>query len=188
MNDIAMVLKALEFAAYRHRLQTRKGEGKTPYINHPIQVASLLANDAGEKDPVLISAAILHDVVEDTVDTKEEKQELIARIGEIFGGEALSLVMEVTDDKSLEKQERKRLQVLHAPSLSERAKKLKIADKIMNVTDVTSNPPVWWSLRRTREYLEWSEKVVAGMRGVSRKLEDIFDEKLREAKLKYYKR
>jgi guanosine-3',5'-bis(diphosphate) 3'-pyrophosphohydrolase len=142
MNDVGIILRALEFAAGRHRIQFRKGEDKSPYINHPIQVASLLANEGGEKDPILLIAAILHDVIEDTVDTPEEKQELIKQISEIFGEQVLALVLEVTDDKSLEKQERKRLQVEQAALKSVNAKKLKIADKIMNVQDVTANPPV----------------------------------------------
>ena len=121
-NDVGLILKAMEFAATRHRTQFRKGEDKSPYINHPIQVASLLANEGGEKDPLLLIAAILHDVVEDTVDTPEEKEELIKQIREIFGEQVILLVMEVTDDKSLEKQERKRLQIEHAPHKSVNAK------------------------------------------------------------------
>jgi guanosine-3',5'-bis(diphosphate) 3'-pyrophosphohydrolase len=66
MDDVGIILRALEFAAGRHRIQFRKGEDKTPYINHPIQVANLLANEGGENDPVLLIAAILHDVIEDT--------------------------------------------------------------------------------------------------------------------------
>ena len=77
MTDIALIMKSLEFAAGRHRKQFRKGEDKTPYINHPIGVASLLA-ETGETDAVLISAAILHDVIEDTVENEQEKVELIA--------------------------------------------------------------------------------------------------------------
>jgi guanosine-3',5'-bis(diphosphate) 3'-pyrophosphohydrolase len=187
MNDIAMVLKALEFAAHRHKSQTRKGEGKTPFINHPIQVASLLANEAEEHDQVLITAAIMHDVIEDTVETEREKQELKDEIGRIFGEEVLSLIMEVTDDRNLKKRERKRLQVEHSSSLSDRAKKLKLADKIMNVSDVTTNPPIWWTLKRIREYLAWSEKVVDGMRGVNPRLEEIFDQKVKAGKMKYYR-
>jgi guanosine-3',5'-bis(diphosphate) 3'-pyrophosphohydrolase len=185
MNDISLILRALEFAAGRHRKQFRKGEDKSPYINHPIQVASLLVNEADEKDPVLITAAILHDVVEDTVETKKEKNELIAKILEIFGEEVLSITLEVTDDKSLSKKERKRMQVVHAPALSERAKKLKLADKIMNVRDMTVNPPVTWPKSRIRKYLGWSEEVVNGLRGVNKKLEDIFDESLRAGRIKY---
>jgi (p)ppGpp synthase/HD superfamily hydrolase len=66
-------------------MQFRKGTDRTPYINHPIQVAELLVNYAGEKDPILLSAAILHDVIEDTVITQEEKQELINEMNKIFG-------------------------------------------------------------------------------------------------------
>ncbi|MGD0341556.1 MAG: HD domain-containing protein [Bacteroidales bacterium] len=185
MDDVALVLKALEFAAGRHRKQHRKGADKTPYINHPIQVANLLANEAGEKEPVLIAAAILHDVIEDTVDTPEGKQKLINQISKIFGKEVLALTLEVTDDKSLEKHERKDLQVFNAPSLSVRAKKLRIADKIMNLRDITDNPPEGWPLQRIIEYLKWSERVVTGVRGINSRLDSLFDKSLDAARLKY---
>ena len=178
-------MRALEFAAGRHRTQKRKGEDQSPYINHPIQVASLLANEGGERDPVLLTAAILHDVIEDTVDTQEEKEELIKQISELFGEQVLSLTLEVTDDKSLDKQERKRLQIENAPHKSDNAKKLKIADKIMNIQDITNNPPTWWSVQRIIEYFDWAEKVVAGLRGVNKRLEDMFDECLKNGRAKY---
>ena len=132
MDNIGLIIKATDFAALRHYKQFRKGEDKTPYINHPIQVANILTNEAGEKDPILLSAAILHDVVEDTVGSLEEKQELINQISEIFGDDILSLVLEVTDDKTLEKRKRKRLQIEKAGLLSNNAKKLKIADNAAN--------------------------------------------------------
>jgi guanosine-3',5'-bis(diphosphate) 3'-pyrophosphohydrolase len=185
MPDTPLILKALEFAAGRHRYQFRKGLDRAPYINHPIQVASLLANDAGETDTVLLSAAILHDVVEDTVDSVKEKEELIKIIFRMFGEEILALTMEVTDDKTLDKQERKRLQVENASHKSVNAKKLKIADKIMNLRDIAENPPADWSLQRISDYFDWAENVVAGLRGVNTKLEDLFDECLVKGRLKY---
>jgi len=148
-------------------------------------VASLLANEAEEKDPVLFAAAILHDVVEDTVETKEEKQKLIDQIKKIFGEQVLALVLEVTDDKSIEKMERKRLQVENASQLSERAKKLKIADKISNIQDITDNPPTWWSSQRVLDYFDWAERVVAGLKGVNKSLESIFDVSLMNGRVKY---
>jgi guanosine-3',5'-bis(diphosphate) 3'-pyrophosphohydrolase len=160
MDDIEIIFKSLEYAADRHRNQFRKGEEKTPYINHPIQVANLLVNEAGEKDAVLISAAILHDVVEDTVSSVEERDDLTNHISVIFGEKVLSLILEVTDDKTLEKKLRKQIQIEEAPYKSERAKKLKIADKIMNVRDIISNPPAGWPLERIVDYLNWSETVV----------------------------
>ena len=186
MDDIALILKALEFAAVRHRKQFRKGEDKSPYINHPIQVANLLVNEAGEKDLVLIAAAILHDVVEDTVDGKKEKRKLVELIRNEFGEDVLSVTLEVTDDKSLSKKERKRLQVEHAPHLSVKARKLKIADKIMNVRDITINPPEKWPQQRILKYLDWSEKVVGGLRGSNPGLDAIFSETLKKGREKYF--
>lgn len=185
MNDISLIFKALEFAALRHRGQLRKGEDRTPYINHPIQVAGLLANYAGETDPVLLSAAILHDVVEDTVNSVEERDNLIRQISQEFGEEVLSITLEVTDDKTLKKQDRKRLQIENASHKSDKAKKLKIADKIMNLRDLTNNPPSDWSSERIIEYFDWAEKVVAGLRGVNNKLDELFDETLAKGRAKY---
>lgn len=185
MDDVGLILKALEFAAVRHKHQFRKGEDKPPYINHPIQVANLLANEAGERDPVLLAAAILHDVIEDTVDNNEEKNMLIGEIRNLFGDEVLNVTMEVTDDKNLRKPERKRLQVEEASHKSDRAKKLKLADKILNVRDMTHNPPVGWPLERILEYFNWSEEVVAGLTGVNSKLESMFYDVLAAARSKY---
>lgn len=185
MDGVGLILKALDFAAHRHKNQFRKGGDKPPYINHPIQVASLLANEAGEDDPVLLSAAIMHDVIEDTADTSDEKDELIEEIRNLFGEEVLSLTLEVTDDTNLRKPERKRLQIEHAFTISASAKKLKLADKILNIKDITYNPPVGWHLDRIIEYLEWAEKVAAGLRGVNQKLEGMFDEVLRNARMRY---
>lgn len=182
-----MILKALEFAAERHKSQFRKGADRAPFINHPIQVADLLANRAGENDPVLISAAILHDVIEDTANSVEERETLISHISELFGEEILSVTLEVTDDKTLEKKDRKRLQIENAASLSDNAKKLRIADKIMNLHDISTYPPEDWSLQRIMEYHDWAEQVIAGVRGVNTRLDNIFDETLKAVRLKYSK-
>jgi GTP diphosphokinase / guanosine-3',5'-bis(diphosphate) 3'-diphosphatase len=185
MSDTSLILKALEFAATRHRSQFRKGLERNPYINHPIQVASLLANYAGESDTVLLAAAILHDVVEDTVNSVEERDKLISIISEMFGQEILSLTLEVTDDKTLGKKERKRLQVENATYKSTNARKLKIADKIMNIRDIADDPPADWLLQRIADYFDWAENVVSGLRGVNKKLEDLFDESLIRGRTKY---
>ena len=139
------LLKAIAFAADKHRDQRRKDEGASPYINHPIAVATVLATEGDISDEETLVAAALHDTVEDT-------QTTFAEIDEHFGAEVAGLVRELTDDKSLEKAERKRLQIEHARNLSIRAKQLKIADKICNVRDVTDNPPADWSLQRRRDY------------------------------------
>lgn len=176
MNTTARLLKALELSSYRHRKQIRKGSENNPYIMHPIQVASLLANTGNEHDEVLLIGAVLHDTIEDTVANEAEKNELMQQIESEFGTEVLDLVLEVTDDKSLEKQERKRLQIEHAPHKSVRAKKLKIADKISNIQDIILAPQLDWSIERRIEYLHWANNVVAGLRGVNPVLEKMFDD------------
>lgn len=173
--NVASLLAAVRFSAEKHRDQRRKGVNASPYVNHPIEVASMLANVAGVRDDATLIAAILHDTIEDTRTTPEE-------IEENFGAKIRSIVLEVTDDKRLPKAERKRLQIEHAPHMSSAAKLIKIADKVSNVSELIVSPPTDWSLERRREYLDWAEQVVAGCRGVSDALDAKFDETLQAAR------
>ena len=172
--NAAHLLKAIAFAADRHRGQRRKDAEASPYINHPIAVATVLAVEGEVSDEVTLLAAALHDTVEDTQTTFEELEEH-------FGPEVAGLVRELTDDKSVSKKERKRLQIEHAPQASSRAKMLKIADKICNIRDITVSPPADWSLERRSEYLTWSEQVVAGCRHANAKLDQAFDKAITQA-------
>lgn len=171
--DQARLLRALHFAADRHRDQRRKGENASPYINHPIAVAEILAR-FGVTDVVVLQAAVLHDTLEDTETTPDELERE-------FGRAVRDVVVEVTDDATLPKHERKRLQVDVAPRLSERAKLVRIADKLANVRDVTHSPPAWPRDRRV-DYLAWTERVVEGCRGVNASLEQCYDAALAEGR------
>lgn len=164
-----LIIKAAAFAADRHRDQKRKDAESSPYINHPIAVANVLANEGGVTDPLILCAALLHDTVEDTETTAEELKEK-------FGRKIAAIVAEVTDDKSLEKQVRKELQVEHAPHISDEAKLVKLADKICNLRDILASPPADWSADRKREYFDWAARVVEGLRGIHPELEAVFDE------------
>ena len=175
MNNLNNLLHAASFAARCHTGQKRKGERGEPYINHPIEVANLIANIGGVDDIPILMAAILHDTVEDCGVSGEE-------ISLLFGETVAGYVLEVTDDKSLPKMERKRLQVEHAPHLSLGAKTVKLADKISNITDITNSPPADWSLERRREYIEWGVSVVAGLRGANERLEAHFDSLVQRAR------
>jgi guanosine-3',5'-bis(diphosphate) 3'-pyrophosphohydrolase len=155
--DVDFLLTALQFSAENHRDQRRKGAEASPYVNHPIEVSAILANIGEVRDVRLLAAAALHDTLEDTLTTPDELERH-------FGRTVRLLVQEVTDDKSLPKDQRKRLQIEHAPHLSRGAKLIKLADKVCNVKDVTENPPASWSLERRRAYLDWAENVVAGLR------------------------
>ena len=164
----AQLLDALAFAAHKHRDQRRRDAHASPYINHPIELARVLSVEGGVTDVLTLVAALLHDTIEDTQTTYDE---LLAR----FGQEVADVVAEVTDDKALPKAERKRLQVVHAPQLSERAALVKLADKTCNLRDVADNPPVGWSLERRREYFDWALQVVDGLPPANERMRAIFD-------------
>jgi (p)ppGpp synthase/HD superfamily hydrolase len=154
MNDIATIMKAAEFAAVKHAHQRRKGESAEPYINHLIEVASLVA-EATDGNPEIVIAALLHDCVEDQGVTNAE---IAAR----FGATVASIVAEVTDDESLPKEERKRRQITGASHKSEAASILKLADKTSNLRAIANSPPPW-PAERKRQYVMWARSVVAGL-------------------------
>ena len=169
MKEWITVLKAAEAAARWHVHQKRKGAAQEPYINHLLEVATLVADATDGKDPNLVIAALLHDAIED----QEVPREMIA---EVFGQEVADLVCEVTDDKSLPDAERKRKQVEHASKLSAGAKIIKLADKTSNLRAVGAGPSPDWSVKRKLEYVRWAREVVAGLRGVNAQLEEQFDQ------------
>lgn len=168
-SDIQMLIKALAFASYKHKDQRRKDQSASPYINHPIALANLLVNEGGITDAEILCAALLHDILEDTETTPEE-------LIEAFGASIGSIVMEVTDDKSLSKAERKQAQIAHAPHLSTKARAVKLADKTCNLRDVIESPPRRWRLERRQQYFEWGKTVIDGLRGEWSKLEVLFDQ------------
>ena len=167
-SSLPLFIDAVAFAASKHRRQKRKDAEASPYINHPIALAQVLAREAKVGDEQVLIAAILHDTIEDTKTTFEE-------LRDGFGLPIATIVAEVSDDKSLPPQRRKELQVEHAPHLSERAKLIKLADKICNLRDVANTPPVDWDLQKRREYFDWAKQVIDGLRGVHPQLEALFD-------------
>jgi guanosine-3',5'-bis(diphosphate) 3'-pyrophosphohydrolase len=167
-KSISLLFKALAFSAEKHTKQRRKDIDKTPYINHPISLANILAQ-RWVIDENVLCAAILHDTIEDTETTVGELQEH-------FGEKIASIVLEVTDDKSLEKSVRKQKQVEHAASISHEAKLVKLADKIANITDIINAPPEDWSNDRKKDYFDWAKAVVDNLRGAHQGLEKDFDD------------
>ncbi len=174
---IDKLLEAISFAANKHKDQRRKGANAEPYINHPIAVAKLLTDVAVVYDADILQAAILHDTIEDTETTQEE---LLKK----FGKEVTDYVIEMTDDKSLPKAERKRLQIVNAPHKSKGAKLIKLCDKICNITDVMNNPPTHWNLVRRKEYFDWAEKVVQALESDNLSLVSMFERRIIEARAK----
>jgi guanosine-3',5'-bis(diphosphate) 3'-pyrophosphohydrolase len=168
-----VILRAIAFAAHKHREQLRKGVPASPYINHPIALANILWHEGGVVEPTVIAAAILHDTIEDTETDYNELR------GE-FGVMVADVVLEVTDVKWLDKHLRKRLQVARAGRASHAAKLVKLADKIANLRDIIASPPVDWSLERRQRYFDWAKEVVDEIRGVHGGLERRFDKVYRQ--------
>ncbi|KAM5170021.1 guanosine-3',5'-bis(diphosphate) 3'-pyrophosphohydrolase MESH1 [Mantella aurantiaca] len=173
MSEVVLLLETAHFAAEKHKRQRRKDREATPYINHPIGVARILSYEAGISDIAVLQAALLHDTVEDTDTTFEE-------IEEKFGQEVSKIVEEVTDDKTLPKMRRKQLQIEHAPQCSQRAKLVKLADKLYNLRDLNQGTPNGWSAERVQEYFQWSFQVVNGLRGTNTAMEQSLDQLFRE--------
>jgi guanosine-3',5'-bis(diphosphate) 3'-pyrophosphohydrolase len=177
ISEIPQFIEALYFAAEKHRDQRRKNRGQTPYINHPIELTYLLSTVGRITDREILIAAVLHDTIEDTATTPEE-------IEEIFGEKVKSLVLEVTDDKSVPKGKRKEQQLLGADKLTVEARLIRIADKISNVTDLGNSPPMGWTQKRKLHYLDWTEKVVNKIAGTNTELETLYFQRLEATRMK----
>jgi guanosine-3',5'-bis(diphosphate) 3'-pyrophosphohydrolase len=166
------IMKAVRTASLWHVKQRRKGAAGEPYVNHLIEVADLVAATGASED--VICAALLHDAIED-------QGIAAAQIADLFGAAVAAMVCEVTDDKTLPKADRKAAQIAAAPHLSAGAKLVKLADKISNVRAVAASPPVDWPLERRLAYVEFSRKVVDGLRGIDAALEKTFDSEAKAA-------
>ena len=175
VESFSLFIGALKFGARRHSFQKRKDKGGTPYFNHPIEVAETLWSVGAVREMHILTAALLHDVIEDTQTRPDEVEAL-------FGSVILSIVQEVSDDKGLPKGTRKALQIEHAPHLSTKGKLIKLADKICNIRDVIHSPPSDWPVERRIEYLDWAEQVVRGLEGCNAKLEQEFYRILQEGR------
>ncbi len=169
INACDLILRAVAFAAHKHRDQRRKDKDASPYINHPIQLAKVLWEEGGVRDAEVIAAALLHDTLEDTETSLQELR------GE-FGEDIAEIVLEVTDTQWIKKQVRKRLQVARARYSSEQARLVKLADKICNLRDMSAHPPAGWPLERKQQYFDWAKEVVDRLRGTHAVLEQKFDE------------
>jgi guanosine-3',5'-bis(diphosphate) 3'-pyrophosphohydrolase len=148
---LKVVSKALKLSRESHRFQLRK-DGKTPFINHPLELYEILL-DNEILDEEILSAALLHDVIEDTEYTKEDMEFII-------GEEITRIVLECSDDKSLSKVKRKLLQIEHSLEISEKAVLVKLVDKISNLKSIIEFPPIGWDNDRIIGYVVWSKKVV----------------------------
>jgi len=175
LPPLRLVSEAAELAARRHNGMARKGRGNEPYINHLAEVANLLSTATDGADAELVAAGWLHDSLEDTETTREE-------LAQKFSERVASLVEECTDDMSLPKSERRRLQVVNASHKSTGAKLIKVADKISNIGARIHADPSADERDDLADYTNWAEQVVAGCRGGNAWLDQAFDKTVKLAR------
>lgn len=178
-DQLSSLLHALEFAAHKHQGQKRKGADGIPYINHPIEVAKMIADEIGDASPELLMAALLHDTLEDTETTAEELERQ-------FDTQISDIVKEVSDDMKMSSNRRKSLQVEHAAKLSYHARCIRIADKACNIRDLL-HTRIYWLRKRKIDYVIWAMQVVNEIRDTNENIVTAFDSIVAEAsvELKY---
>ena len=175
LAPLRLVSEAALLAAQRHSGMARKGRGNEPYINHLAEVANLVSEASGGADAELVAAGWLHDIIEDTATTREE-------LADRFSVRVAALVVEVSDDMDLPRDERRRLQVVGAPHKSPDAKLIKIADKISNIRGRIAPEPSAEERADLADYVGWAEQVVSGCRGGNVWLDRTFDETVTKAR------
>jgi guanosine-3',5'-bis(diphosphate) 3'-pyrophosphohydrolase len=167
-KEFDLVEGAVLFAASKHAGQQRKGADASPFVVHPLGVALILCVEGGVLDSHVLAAAILHDTVENTDASFDE-------LRNHFGEKVASIVAEVSDNKSLPREERRRLQIATASSKSREAKLVKLGDNIHNLRGLEHVPPTDWERARIDAYFAWAEQVVRGLRGTCQPLEERLD-------------
>jgi guanosine-3',5'-bis(diphosphate) 3'-pyrophosphohydrolase len=170
INDYVMIIEAINFAARAHKDQRRKGDGNSPYINHLIEVLTLLSSSAKVTDPNILMAAVLHDILEDT---EVAESELIDK----FGTTVASYVLAVSDDKTMSLNERRDKQLKSMDKTIDPIKFIKLADHCSNVASI----PPKWDKQRVKEYIEWSHSVAEKCFIVSKPLADIYKHRYLQA-------
>ena len=175
LTGICLVSGAAEFAARRHTGMARKGRGNEPYVNHLAEVANLLAVATDGVDAELVAAGWLHDTIEDTETTREE-------LAEEFGARVADIVVEVTDDMSLPKDQRRQKQIEDAPHKSPTQNWSRSPTRSAMSVRASCRDPSEAERADLADYVAWAEKVVAGCRGVNAMLDRTFDNNSRASR------
>lgn len=145
------LLSAISYATQKHDGQRRKVDD-LPYIVHPYRVSMLLATSGFKQD--IVTAGLLHDIVEDTDGTNEE-------IANLFGENVALLVRYASEpDKTLSWEERKKHTIETIKEAPIEAKVVVCADKIDNLTSILENEKekgsqIWESFKRGKEDQKW---------------------------------
>jgi (p)ppGpp synthase/HD superfamily hydrolase len=174
MDLTGRVLAAARFAAEAHQDQRRKRTG-APYVIHPLRVAQRIAEVAlppeVSREDALV-AALLHDVLEDTPVPR-------VTLERHFGARVLAIVEELTQDKRLPREERIRLMIAHAATISPAARAVKLADRLDNLIEMAVMDEAF-----IRRYLRETHELLEALRGGCPELEDEIERVLAEYEAK----
>jgi len=157
-NSLGIIEKAAALAAYGHKEQIRK-HGSVPYVVHPFMVSRILTKH-GFSDEI-IAAGLAHDLLEDT-DIGEEE------IERELGSKVLKIVKGLSEDKSLEWEDRKRGYIELVRSGSDEVKAVSCADKVHNMGNMLHayeemGSELWVKFSRPKEKRLWFEQEVLKM-------------------------
>jgi (p)ppGpp synthase/HD superfamily hydrolase len=169
LNAIDRLSKATVFACQKHAGATRD-DGITPYAVHPIRVMENLRRLCGEREEAVLIAALLHDTIEDAAVTYDD-------IAAQFGEDVAGLVAELTNDNRLPKARRRAEMMKHLSDLSPRAKRIKLADRLDNVVDLTRGIG---TREKRQRYHEETERLLEALSGTCEPIENAIREALQE--------
>lgn len=127
-----VIERAIAFATQAHEGQFRKGTTR-PYIVHPLEVGEIVASMTDDEE--IISAAILHDTIEDCEGVTRE------RIRDEFSERVAHLVIQESEDKSKTWIERKKATIEHLKKASKEVQMIGLADKLSNMRDIDRDYP-----------------------------------------------
>ncbi|HKA08326.1 MAG TPA: HD domain-containing protein [Gemmataceae bacterium] len=141
------VLEAASFAARAHRHQLRK-DGETPYAAHPFRVCLIVRHVFGIDDPDTLTAALLHDTIEDTTTDYDDLEKQ-------FGAKVAGWVAALSKDKRLPDDDREAAYMATLAAADPAVKVAKLADIFDNLADSRKLSPAHRlrSIDRTRKYL-----------------------------------
>lgn len=144
----ASLLEAIAFAARAHRSQQRK-DGQTPYASHPFRVCLIVRQLFGIDDPQVLTAAVLHDTIEDTTTDRDD-------IDERFGTQVGDWVSQLSKDTRLPDEPREEAYCKTLTNACWQVRVCKLADMYDNMSDMGHLPAAkrGRTLSRTQRYLD----------------------------------
>ena len=163
-ENMLLLLEAMEFASYRLKFEKTKND--EPYLNHVIQVCSLLTTIGEVKDVDILRASVLYELLSKT---NVKPVEIHLR----FGPRTYAIVRKLNLEKSFIHNKEIVFQESYS-GLSKAANMIQMADIIANVEMMVSCPPAGWDIERRKIFLQWAAKSINELKGACPLLEEYY--------------